>query len=71
MNTLSFIYYIYVLNIKDSLMRYLPQYEDNKSQQQQTAYDAADQNPERDGNSSSLQHLQYSLKTSVGDAWVC
>lgn len=48
-------------------MRYLPKYEDDKSQQQQTAYDAANQDPERDGNSSSLQNLQNSLYRSVGD----
>lgn len=42
--------------------KYLPQYENNEGQQQQTPDDATNQNPERDGNSSALQHLQHSLK---------
>lgn len=41
--------------------QYLPQYENDQGQQQQASYDATDQNPQRDGNRSALQHFQHRL----------
>lgn len=43
------------------LHQYLPQYEDDQGQEQQASYDTTDQNPQRDGNRSALQHLQHRL----------
>lgn len=41
--------------------QYLPQYEDDQGQQQQASDDATDQDPQRDGNRSALQHFKHRL----------
>lgn len=60
------IYYFLIFSWRNLMCnfssKYLPQYENNEGQQQQTPYDATNQNPERDGNSSAFQHFQHSLR---------
>lgn len=43
--------------------KYLPKNKNDQGQQQQTTNDAADQNPQWDGNGSAFENFQNSLKT--------